>query len=326
MIYSDMHCDALTASLTRGESLKDGNLQVTFEKLKKSGGIAQCFAIFTEGAGAETTFARCLALYKETLLKLKETAMPILSAADFYNCINSDKTGCILTVENLGFIGEDLSRLQKLHSDGVRMASLVWNLPNALAYPNLCPPENYVSENDGEKSGLPDWLFKRNNAPLTDLGRAAVEELDRLKIIIDISHLSDGGAEEILRGRKIPIVASHSNACAVCGVSRNLTDGQIKAIADCGGVIGINFCADFLGEKDAFSAVVRHLKHIMNVGGEDSVAVGSDFDGIPPTKNLEDCTRMPALFEFLERAQLPPRVMEKFAYKNFLRVFEEVCG
>ncbi len=158
------------------------------------------------------------------------------------------------------------------------------------------------------------------------MGRAAVEELDRLKIIIDISHLSDGGADEILRGRKIPIVASHSNACAVCGVSRNLTDGQIKAVADCGGVIGINFCADFLGEEDAFSAVMRNIKHIIKVGGEDSVAIGSDFDGIPTTENLEDCTRMPALFEFLERSALSPRVIEKFAYKNFLRVFKEVCG
>ncbi len=318
-----MHCDALTRSLSSGQSIVNGSLQVTLEKLKKSECTAQCFAVFTQGENAEQTVERCIELYKNTLEENKTTAMPVCGTTDFFECVKTGKTGCILTVENLGFIGNDLSRLEKLYADGVRMASLVWNVPNALAFPNLQMPQVMTEKQGG---ALPEWLYERGKQPLTDLGRAAAEELDRLKIIIDVSHLSDGGTNELLRGRKKPLVASHSNAAGVCGVSRNLTDEQIRAIADCGGITGINFCADFLGGGNALEAVEKHLRHIINVGGEDVVAIGSDFDGIPETQNLEDCTRMPSLLEYLSNAKISSRVIEKFAYKNFLRVFAEVCG
>lgn len=326
MIYADMHCDALTASLSSGQSIVNGCLQVTLEKLKKSGCAAQCFAIFTrDGASAESTVQKCIALFKATLEENKTTAMPILRAADFLTCARTQKTGCILTVENLGFIGEDLSKIESLHSAGVRMASFVWNDENALAFPNLQPPQN-LSISEEESGKLPDWFLKRSEKPLTRLGREVAGELDRLKIIVDISHLSDGGAAQLLKGRKIPLVASHSNAAGVCNVSRNLTDEQIKAVAECGGVVGINFCADFLGGENAIEAVARHLKHVIDIGGEEVAALGSDFDGIPQTPQLEDCTRMPALFEFLEGQGITSRVLEKIAYKNFLRVFKDVCG
>lgn len=326
MIYADMHCDALTASLSSGQSIVNGGLQVTLEKLKKSCCAAQCFAIFTrDGRGAKSTVKKCVALFKTMLEENKTDAMQILCAADFLNCVKTRKTGCILTVENLGFIGGDLSEIDVLHTAGVRMASLVWNDENALAFPNLQPPQN-LSINEEESGSLPEWFLKRNLKPLKSLGREAANELDRLKIIIDVSHLSDGGTNELLKGRKIPLVASHSNAAGVCNVSRNLTDKQIKAVSECGGVVGINFCADFLGGENAMEAVARHLKHVINIGGEDVAAFGSDFDGIPQTPQLEDCTRMPALIEVLEEQSIPLRVLEKVAYKNFLRVFKDVCG
>lgn len=308
MKYVDMHCDTVTECFDRGYSLTNCGLQTDLEKLKEGKCAAQCFAICTQGDGAARRFNDYLGFYKSSFVKR------ILSYADLEACLAGKLTGAILTVENLGFIGEDLTVLNTLSENGVKMASLVWNYENALAYPNLIWDGDMPVFTAREKRGL------------KPLGKEAVEILDGLKIIVDISHLSDGGAEDILAGRKIPIVASHSNAAKVCNVSRNLTDSLIKKIADCGGVIGVNFCKDFLGKDDTLECVFNHVCHIIDVGGEEVIALGSDFDGIPAPEGLEDCTKMPKLLAYLSDLGIKDDILEKLCYKNFARVFKEVCG
>lgn len=310
MKFIDMHCDTLTVCADMKGDLAVCGLQTSLEKLITSGYIAQCFAVFTEGETAALDFERYLAFYKNALSVHGDIVAPVLSCKDIEICGREGKLGCILSVENLSFTGGDMRRLSALKEVGVKMASLVWNNENAFARPNLIM-----------RGGLPQFE-KREERGLTPLGREAAERLDELKIIIDISHLSDGGANELLQGRKIPLAASHSNAAGVCGVSRNLTDGLIKKIADCGGVIGVNFCADFLG-GEAFESVLRHIKYLINAGGENVVALGSDFDGIPEVENLEDCTRVPALFEYLNKNGVSYNTLEKISHKNFLRVFSQ---
>lgn len=314
MNYVDMHCDTLTYCCEHGASLKDNSFQVDLRRLLSAGCSAQCFAVFTEGATAKKDYEKYLAFYKLCLKEHGDLILPVERYADLQKAKSQNKLGAILTVENLGFIGGDLQKIDALADGGVCMASLVWNNKNALASPNLVFSD-----------GLP--LFdRRENSGLTPLGREAAERLDDKKIIIDISHLSDGGADELLSGRKIPLVASHSNACAVKAVSRNLTDGQIKKIADCGGAIGVNFCYDFLGGGGGFESVFLNLAHIIKVGGENVAALGSDFDGIPPSPQLESCREMPALFEYLSMRKIPARTLENLAYKNFYRVFKEIRG
>lgn len=310
MIYVDMHCDTLTECFDKGYSLSNCNLQTNLEKLDNSGCAAQCFAIFTQGEGSALRFAEYSGFYRECLKSVK----PILRFSDLDRSICRGETGAILTVENLGFIGEDIEKIDRLPETGVKMASLVWNYENGLAYPNVIIRDGVQKLQSREKRGL--------KLP----GRQAVQRLDGLKIIIDISHLSDGGAEDILNGRKIPVVASHSNCASVCNVSRNLTDVLIKKIADCGGVVGVNFCKFFLGEGETYAQVLKHINHLVKVGGEDVIAFGSDFDGIPAAPGLEDCTKMPRLIDYLTDNGLTPRVIEKLCYKNFARVFKEVCG
>lgn len=313
MIYVDMHADTLTVASDSGFGLEENDGQVSFQKLKKSNCAAQCFAIFTDGGDAAFNFEKYLDFYRLNMSKLRHIAAPIDNFADILRCKNEGKVGCILTVENLGFIGSDLKRIDLLKEAGVKMASLVWNNKNQFASPNL------VFEN-----GFPQFE-KRVEEGLSALGREAVERLDKNKMIIDISHLSDGGAYGILKNRKIPVVASHSNAQSVLNVSRNLSDELIKKIAGCGGVIGINFCKDFLGEP-AFEYALKHIRHIITVGGEEVIALGSDFDGIPVNPDIPDCTRVPALLEYLLKNGLPHETVEKLAHKNFFRVFKEVCG
>lgn len=301
MKYVDLHSDTLTVAFDGGYSPLDCPLQASFKNLEKSGCAAQCLAVFTEGESAALNFEKYLSFYKSLGVRKITKSNELIKAF-----------GVILTVENLGFIGSDLSRIAELSEAGVKMASLVWNCENALAYPNLI-----------FKDGLPAFEVREGRG-LKPLGKAAVELLDEHKIIIDISHLSDGGAEDILFKRKIPVVASHSNTAKVCNVSRNLTDPLIKKIADCGGVIGVNYCKDFLGEGETFDLIDRHIKHLIKVGGEDIIALGSDFDGIPAPPGLEDCTKVPALLERLNKS-LGCKVCEKLCYSNFERVFNEVC-
>lgn len=308
MKYIDLHCDSATVALDGGYPLTNGDLHVNFKKLKESDCAAQCFAIFTDGANAFASFERYLNFF---LNSVKENNLTLV---DSFRCLISPPQSfpkAILTVENLGFTEGDFDKIIALKDKGVLMASLVWNTENSYAYPNII-----------FKNGMPDFS-KCEERGLKKEGREVVELLDSLKIIVDLSHLSDGGTDEILKNRKIPVVASHSNAREICRMPRNLTDGQIRKIADCGGVIGVNFCKDFLGEGEPFELVKRHLKHIIKTGGEDVVAIGSDFDGIPTVKGLEGCEKMPALLAYLE-GELGSKILEKLCFDNFARVLKEV--
>ena len=308
MKYIDMHCDSATVALDRGYPLTNGDLHVNFEKLKKNNCAAQCFAIFTDGANARTSFKAYLHFLSESI---KQSDLTLVDS--FHRLISppQSKFKAILTVENLGFTEGNLQEIADLKDEGVLMASLVWNSENAYAYPNLIFDNGLPDFSRGEKRGL------------KDKGREAVELLDSLKIIVDVSHLSDGGTDEILKNRKIPIVASHSNAREICPVSRNLTDKQIKGIADCGGVIGVNFCKDFLGEGEPFELVLKHIKHMIKIGGEGVVAFGSDFDGIPTVNGLEGCEKMPALIGYLADG-LGSRITEKLCFDNFADMLKNI--
>lgn len=297
MKYVDLHCDSATACFDGGYALANNGLHVNFKKLAESGCAAQCFAIFTEGAGARESFKKYTDFF---LTGVRDNSLTLVDCySRLISCARSENTGAILTVENLGFTDGDAEEITALKDKGVVMASLVWNNENSLACPN------------GSAGGL------------KPKGRQTVELLDSLKIIVDVSHLSDGGTDEILNHRKIPVAASHSDARSVCNVPRNLTDRQIKAIADCGGVIGVNFHKKFLGEGEPFGRVLGHIRHIIGTGGEDVVAFGSDFDGIPTVDGLEGCEKMPALIGYLSEA-LGSRIAEKLCFENFARVLKEV--
>ncbi|MCM1545684.1 MAG: dipeptidase [Clostridiales bacterium] len=310
--YIDLHCDSVTESCKRGGEFASFAGQVNTLKLKKSGCAAQCFALFTQGENAAADFER-FAAYYNAQIAVDPLILPVERYSDFEKAEKEGKIAAILTVENFGFLN-GAGGIKKLASLGVKMASPVWNFANAFAYPNLI-----------FKGGVPEFE-KREARGLTEAGKEAVAALNENRMIIDISHLSDGGVGDALALSTAPIVASHSNCAAVHNVSRNLTDMQIKKIADKGGVVGLNYCRDFIGGESAFSGLLAHLKHLIKVGGEDVPALGSDFDGIPPYDELADCTLVPALFEYFSDGGLSGRVLEKLARGNFLRVFKEVVG
>lgn len=149
-------------------------------------------------------------------------------------------------------------------------------------------------------------------------------------MIVDVSHLSDAGFYDVASHAKRPFVASHSDARAICPAVRNLTDDMIGLLAEKGGVTGLNFCPSFLNAQKDYPGtaadVARHAAHIIKVGGEDCLGLGSDFDGIRTHAELPGADAMPVLEDALAKAGLTARQRDKVMGENVLRVYREVLG
>ena len=174
---------------------------------------------------------------------------------------------------------------------------------------------------------MADGSGEPNPGGLTTFGRTVIEEMNRLGMIIDVSHLADPGFWDVLELSKAPVIASHSNAREICNHPRNLTDEQIRALIKSGGVMGLTF-VDFFTVKEERTVwiddLLRHLDHVCALGGVDHVAFGSDFDGIPNTfGDLTSAGNYTQLLEDLLMRYKEAEVM-KFVHGNWLRVFGNV--
>ena len=198
------------------------------------------------------------------------------------------------------------------------MLTLTWNFENGIGFPN------YSLMVDGNL----DYHTPETVRGLTDFGLEFIHEMERIGMIIDVSHLSDAGFYQVLNNTTKPFVASHSNARQICGHVRNLTDDMIKQLANRGGVTGMNYFPLFLEDdkedKGTIASIVKHIKHIANIGGYECIGLGSDFDGIPLHKELSDASYMPLLADALEKEGFSNSQIEGIFYKNVLRVYKEI--
>lgn len=307
MKYCDLHCDVLTQTGTR---------QITAERLRSGNCLLQCFAAFI--SERENRFARANELIdKFEALCESEGYYPIKTAKD----LKQDAVNALLTVEEGGAIEGDLKKLDALYARGVRMMTLVWNYPNEIGFPNF---PNYVGLLEG-KSTLREREAKRG---LTAFGRETVSRMMERRMLVDVSHGSDKlfyDVADISRKKGVPFVASHSGAQSVHDCARNLTDDEIGTLADCGGVVGLDFCADFLSDDTSAegqrAALLAHARAIVNAGGEETLALGSDFDGIPENAFMKNPACVPRLLDDFSH-EFGSSVAEKIASKNFLRLFD----
>ncbi len=237
----------------------------------------------------------------------KDTITPVTSYEEVLNATAEGKVAALLSVEGADVIEGSMGALRVLYRLGVRMVGLVHSLRNQLA------------------DGVTDSC---TGGGLSEFGVQVVEELERLGVLIDVSHLSDTGFWDVIDVTKRPIMASHSNSRAVCDHVRNLTDEQIQVLADRGGVMGINFAPAFVHPTHATVArVVDHIDHIVELVGADHVGLGSDFDGIRSTPvGLEDASRMPNITAELIHREYAETAVRKILGENHLRVLKEVVG
>ena len=315
MYIVDMHCDTLL-SLDENTHLRNNDLDIDLIKMKQSNYLLQNFAIFTNYDKVKDRVPYVLKninkFYKEI-----EANKDLIKQVFSYKDIEENKLmSAMLTLEEGDVINDDLDILELYYRLGVRMIALTWNFKNSIGSPNFTPnPDRY------------QMLRTLNTIDgLTDFGKEYIKKCNELGIIIDVSHLGDKGFKDVLELSTKPIVASHSNARAICDVARNLSDEMILKLHKNNGVMGMNFCEDFISNDSNGSVenIIKHIDHIKELGCIDNIGLGSDFDGIKKRNEMSDCSQMYMLIDALKEHGYSNEEIEKICYKNVLRVYKEV--
>lgn len=313
MSFIDMHCDTVSVLLEHNKVLAENDLDINLGALRQAGVFCQFFAMYVrlqEYSSPRHAFERVEEMYAVFLREMQANS----DAICFVRCAKeleanrkNGKISAFLTVEEGGICGDDIGQLHKLYDMGVRLITLTWNFENALGYPNADDPD----------------LMSRGLKPF---GIEYVETMNRLGMLVDVSHLSDGGFWDVARISTKPFVASHSNSRAMQGHRRNLTDAQLRALGEKGGVTGINFVPRFLGEDEVgrLERAVEHIRHIKNVAGIDALAIGSDFDGFVGQSEVRRTADLIKIPQALSRAGFTGDEIDKICYKNALRVIKDV--
>ena len=320
----DMHCDTIDRLLSlkeegKPEELRENGLHIDLLRMKESGYLLQNFALFVYLKKGDPWERVCMLheLYEKEMEQNRDLISPVLQFSDIAENEKAGRMSALLTVEEGAACKGELEKLRELYRWGVRMMTFTWNFPNELGWPNLSKGGSHYEPNTTQG--------------LTERGKEFVAEMEALGMIPDVSHLSDAGFYDVLAVTKKPFVASHSNARVISPWVRNLTDDMIRKLSERGGVMGLNFCADFLedvpkGQKNpgTIAAVVRHAKHIVDVGGIDVLGLGSDFDGIDTHEELPGAQSMGALWDAMKSAGFTEEQLDRIFWKNVLRVYEEI--
>ncbi|QKG84520.1 membrane dipeptidase [Kroppenstedtia pulmonis] len=282
MRWIDGHCDVLY-KMWQGEHPPSfyepsGELDVTYPGARSAGLNMQVFAIFVppELPRSQTWEAalKQVDLFYEQVIQDGQKVVHIQSGNDLSLLKKGGKLGGLLALEGADSLQGDLGHLRLLYRLGVRQVGLTWNYANEAA----------------------DGIMEERNGGLTRFGRELLTEMKRLQMILDVSHLSVKGFWEVVEDESIPVIASHSNCRSLCSHVRNLDDQQIQALIKRKSLIGITFVPKFV-HNDPNQATVddlfRHIDHICNLGGENCIAFGSDFDGIDEKiPGLEDTEKL----------------------------------
>lgn len=324
MKFIDMHCDTLAVLLFRDKEKADlfdsKIISVDFKRMLAGDQLAQFFAIYLmphaafKMLGAEDMpDEEYIAALRKYLLDNVDKHSDIIAMA--YNGDDVEKNrarglmSAVLTMEDGRAVDGKLDNVKRFYDMGIRALSLTWNASNCFGAPNSADPQVM-------KTGL------------TPFGKDAVAYMQELGMLVDVSHLSEGGFYDVAAICKKPFVATHSNSIALCPHQRNLTDDQIRILGNTGSVTGINFGPEFLNMdiscKDSTAAVMaKHARHIANVGGIDCVGLGSDFDGVEGNLEINDCSKMQILIDSLKAEGFTENEIEKIFYRNTLRVMKE---
>ncbi|MFZ5646279.1 MAG: dipeptidase [Bacillota bacterium] len=306
----DAHCDTLT-ELDRQER-RLGKLSekghVDLPRLALGGVNMQFFAVFISNEYRDNPLARALQVFDTFFTGIQdnfEKAEVVYTYDDIGRITSCNKLAALLTVEGGEALAGRIETLRMFYRLGVRGLTLTWNGRNELG--------DGVSE-AGTGGGL------------TRFGVAVVREMNRLGMLVDVSHLSEPGFWDVMRESEKPVIASHSNCRALHDHPRNLRDEQIKVLAAAGGVVGLCFYPVFLSDGQAsLDMLLDHAVHLADVAGVDCIGLGSDFDGIECViPELSDITRLPLLTEGLLRRGFSPHEVKKILGGNFLRVIKQV--
>lgn len=293
------------------------------DRLKKGGIGGGCFVIWADTYNGFPPSDEMDAIEKAMLAEMAETEEFVLvhNRAEVEAAEKAGKFAVLLGIEGLAGIGEDLSKIDHLYDLGARHAMLTWNEQNALATGVKGDPER----------------------GLTELGKQAAKKIQQKKMILDVSHINEKSFWDVMELTTAPILASHSNAKALAGAARNLTDDQLKAIRDTNGLIGLNAFGDFISDDKAEQDVdhlVHHASYIADKIGVEHLGFGFDFFEFLNTdfmqsysdqedsrlKGMQDCSEVPVLIEKMRKAGFTEKDLEMISGGNWLNLIERVMG
>ena len=307
----DLHCDTSFAllgdDLREFGSLKQNDLHIDLERAAKNPGYAQCFACFTttepailKGLQPHELFERELSVLMREIGANNNVIRQAFSAQEIEDNLHSGKMSAIFTIEGPAGFGYDPDLLEDLYKIGFRITTLGWNEQNVLA--GSCV----------------------TGGGLTDAGKAFVDEAQRLGMLVDVSHISDEAFWDIIHRTNGPVIATHSNSRAVHNVPRNLTDDMFRAIAETGGVVGINLYQEFLGENATLDTVCDHIYHFLELDTSGShIALGGDLDGMNKMPvGFTGVESYPDLADMLLRRGLGEELVMNIFWNNALRVMQ----
>ncbi|MEE0434314.1 MAG: membrane dipeptidase [Peptococcaceae bacterium] len=323
MIF-DGHCDIFTDVLRRRLAGEENVLQRRHLPLLRAGGISGgCFVLWVDPPYTDAPAERLTQLMQavEAEMAVCTEAVLVHHSAEMRQAQAEGRFPILLGVEGLAAIGEDISDIERLYAFGVRHAMLTWNEENALA--------------TGAKGNPARGL--------TDAGRRAVRCMEKLQMLVDVSHLNEASFWDVLRVAQAPVIASHSNAYALAAVPRNLTDEQLRAIAKTGGLVGLNANKNLVSPdpaKQHLRHFAAHAAHIAETIGVEHLAFGFDFNeyltvdatksyndgGNPNVPGLEDASHTPAYLVVLREVGFSQKELQQMAEENWLRLIETVIG
>lgn len=299
MRYFDCHADTLTEITKPGEDLERNTCDLDLERVEKfADPYTQIFAIWRDRKKMdeekpEEEFLRLYRRAAELLEKADQKIIWCRNAQDMEEAHKSGKAAAFLSLEDISTAGR---YAEQIYSLGFRFAMLTWNYENRYA----------CGASSDQHRGL------------TEEGKELAKHLIDQGIILDISHLSDQGAEDLMMLTDAPIIASHSNVRSVCPRPRNLPEGLIRELIRRQGLIGINFFAPFVGENPQVEDLLRHMDVILSLGGEDVLALGGDLDGCDGVfpAGISGVETVPVLRERMEKAGFGAALIEKVFFEN----------
>ena len=303
----DAHCDTILHCWHHGEDMLRSGGDLDLERGRTFDRHCQFFAIFTQGDMAPgksnyDIYKEQYALFCRQMEEHRDTVVHCRSGAEAARAHREGKIAAFLSVEGGHSLDCDPDKLRLAYDQGVRAVNLTWNNPTILSGTNVEEPERGLSEE----------------------GRAFVREMQRLGMLVDVSHLSDPGFWYVMEIADRPVMASHSNSRVVCPHPRNLTDEQFTAIIKNQGVVGLNLCREFVGGNEDMDMLIRHLDHFLALGGEKTVALGGDLDGCTPVDGISDIAGWRNLYEELLRRNYAERVVDDVFFNNLMRVVNQL--
>lgn len=314
MFICDCHCDTLTELYNKNASLYENEQHFDIKRQIALGGGLQFCAIYvpTEVFRYQGGLRYTLCLldkYNQEIKKLHENGIDVLqvrTAEDAGNVLKH-KAATLLAIEEGGAIDGSLEALRCLYELGVRAMTLTWSNRNDIA--------------DGINE-------EATGSGLTLFGKQVVAEMNRLGMLVDVSHISTAGFWSVIETSTKPIIATHSNAKSLCAHPRNLNDEQIKALAQNGGLAGITFAGQFLEEdwrNACIESVHKHIDYMLNlIGNDDHIGFGSDFDGIShPPYNIQGVQDYKPLIEYLSK-YYSDETINKITHQNVINLLQKV--